>query len=318
MEYEERTFDCAHKKEVPPDMSMYAKMGALPLFLIKWLFKKNISKIREAMGGNSKDITIQTINSEDRNISGYHSPFRIRIYKPEIQKDNRPLIMFYHGGGWIGGSLGAVEDFCTAIADQADSVVISVDYHLAPEHPYPEGLEDSYCAIKWAVDHAKELGVNVNKIVTAGDSAGGNFATILTFMAKERQEFKIDKQILIYPATNLVEESSEKQKNQIKGWDKISRAMMRLYVKNPKDAKNPYVSPMLSPSFEQMPPALLTVGDQDFLLDSVKKYAELLDRAKNKVKLIVYKDTNHAFIDNTGNCLEANNFIKEAVSFIKS
>ena len=89
----------------------------------------------------------------------------------------------------------AVEDYCKGVCDQADCVVISVEYHLAPEHPYPEGLEDSYLAVKWAVENKSELNLDENKIIVSGDSAGGNFSAVLTFMAKERKEFKIAKQI---------------------------------------------------------------------------------------------------------------------------
>ncbi len=223
-------------------------------------------------------------------------------------------MMFYHGGGWIGGSLRAVEDHCKGVSDQGDCVVISVAYHLAPEHPYPEGLEDSYAAVKWAVQNKQDLGIDPNKIIVSGDSAGGNFAAVLTFMAKERQEFAIAKQILIYPGTNLAEEEGSPMSKEMA---KVMRALNGLYLKDISLLKDLHISPAYAPSFKDFPDALMTVGEDDFLNAGVKKYAHLLSDAGNEVKLIVYKETNHAFIDNTGNCMEADDFVREAAEFIR-
>ena len=160
MKYIEKEYEF---EELNQDMGGFAKLAKMPIFLAKIMIKANVRKIREAMGGDSKDITTRKIIVQDKMIEGHKSDIRIRIYTPE-EKNTRPLMMFYHGGGWIGGSVEAVDDYCKAISDQADCVVISVDYHLAPEAKFPEGVEDSYKALAWGVENAKELTGEKTKI----------------------------------------------------------------------------------------------------------------------------------------------------------
>ena len=317
MEYVEKEL-LGKQMEEPMDLSKMEKMAKLPSFLVKILLKAKIENIRAMMGGDSKDITTRTITIEDKIISGYRSDVRIRIYKPE-GKIKRPLMVFFHGGGWIGGSLEAVEDYCKGVCDQADCVVISVEYHLAPEHPYPVGLEDSYLAVKWAIENKSELNIDENKIVVSGDSAGGNFSAVLTFMAKERKEFKIAKQILIYPATVFDAKDDPNENPPVSaGMKKVTRIMISLYLKGKADSSDPYISPALARDFKGLPDALIAVGDQDMLYKSSLDYAKILDEAGNKVKFILYKNANHAFIDDTGNSEQADDLVREASEFIRS
>jgi len=311
MEYVEKELPVEQMEEQTDSLNL-EEIAKFPISLIVNFLKENIEKIRAGMGGGSKDITSRTITSEDKIISGYKNDLRIRIYRPE-NVIKRPLMVFFHGGGWFGGSLESVEEYCRGVCDQADCLVISVDYHLTPEHSYPEGLEDCYLAIKWAVKNKSELDIDENKIVVSGDSAGGNFSAVLTLMAKDRKEFKISKQILIYPATNLdihVNESSP-------GVDKFLQAIINLYLQDNVDSSDPYVSPALAKGFNNLPDALIAVGDQDGLYKSSLEYAKILDKAGNKVKFILYKNTDHAFIDRTGNSNQADDLVKEAAEFIR-
>ncbi|MHA1670274.1 MAG: alpha/beta hydrolase [Promethearchaeota archaeon] len=317
MEYVEKELP-GKQTEKPMDLSKMEKMAKLPSFLIKFLLKKNITKIRTMMGGDSKDITTRTIISEDKIISGYRSDVRIRIYKPE-ENIKRSLMVFFHGGGWIGGTIEAVEDYCKGVCDQADCVVVSVEYHLAPEHPYPVGLEDSYLAVKWAVENKSELNIDENKIIVSGDSAGGNFSAVLTFMVKERKEFKIAKQILIYPATIFDAKDDPNNNPPVSAaMKKVTRIMISFYLKGKADSSDPYISPALAKNFNNLPDALIAVGDQDMLYKSSLDYAKILDKAGNKVKFILYKNANHAFIDDTGNSDQADDLVREAAEFIQS
>ena len=301
-------------EEPPMDISKIAK---LPTFLIKAFFKAGINKIRAQMGGDSKDITTRKITSEDKVISGYKNDVTIRIYKPEEQV-KRPLMAFFHGGGWFGGSLWAVEEYCKGVSDQADCVVISVEYHLAPEHPYPEGLEDCYLAVKWAVENKNELNIDENKIIVSGDSAGGNFAAVLTLMAKDRKEFNISKQVLIYPATVFDFQGVDNEDSPlIRGMAKFNKVLFNIYTKGKANPSDPYISPALAKDLKNQPDALIAVGDQDFLYKSSLEYANKLDEAGNKVNFILYKNANHAFIDDTGNSEQADDLVREASLFIR-
>ncbi|GAJ18958.1 unnamed protein product, partial [marine sediment metagenome] len=192
---------------------------------------------------------------------------------------------------------------------------------LAPEHPFPEGLEDCYAAIKWAVANKEDLKIDPNQISVGGDSAGGNFAAVLSLMAKDRKEFSISKQILIYPATNLVDLMISDDVSDFPfppGMIKVMEVMNSLYFKGKVDKRNPYISPAFAKDLSNLPPALIAVGDKDFLYKSSLKYAKKLDEAGNIVKFILYKNANHAFIDDTGNSDQADDLVKEAAEFIQN
>lgn len=315
MEYIEKEFSVKQLEE-PEDFLNLEEITHLPISVIETFLKENIEKIRAGMGGDCKDITTRTIISEDKIIPGYKSDLRIRIYKPEDTK-KRPLMVFFHGGGWFGGSIESIEEYCKGVCDQADCVVISVDYHLAPENPYPEGLEDCYLAIKWAVKNKSKLNIDENKIIVSGDSAGGNFSAVLTLMAKHRKEFRIAKQILIYPATNLNINPQESSIDSAEG-DKIFQAMINVYLQDKVDSSDPNVSPALAKDFKKLADALIAVGDQDALYKSSLEYTKRLDKAGNKVKFIPYKNADHAFIDRTGNSDQPDDLVKEAAEFIRN
>jgi acetyl esterase/lipase len=310
MEYVEKELPVKQMEEQTDPLNL-EEIAKFPISLIENFLKENIDKIRAGMGGGSKDITTRTITSEDVIISGYKNDLRIRIYRPE-NAIKRPLMVFFHGGGWFGGSLESVEEYCKGVCDKADCLVISVDYHLTPEHPYPEGVEDCYLAIKWAVLNKSELNIDENKIVVSGDSAGGNFTAVLSLMAKDRKEFKISKQILIYPATNLDIHANESSP----GVDKFLQAIVNLYLQDNVESSDPYVSPALANDLNNLPDALIAVGDQDGLYKSSLEYAKILDKAGNKVKFILYKNADHAFIDRTGNSNQADDLVEEAAEFI--
>ena len=311
------------EKDIPvkeaeiPDMGMLRKLAKLPKGVITFFLKKNIAMMRENMGGHSRDISKRAIKTENRSIPGYKSKIRLQIYVPEGKKQ-RPLLVFFHGGGWFGGSMWAVENFCKGVCDQADCVGINVEYHLAPEAPFPIGLEDSYAAIKWAVENKEYLEIDPTKVVISGDSAGGNFAAAISLMARERKEFSVNKQILIYPATDLVGKLMKETSKMPPEMKKINEAMMGMYFKGKVDKIDPRISPVYAKDLSNLPATLITVGDQDFLYESSVTFGKKLDAAGTKVKFILYKNANHAFIDDTGTSELADDFVREAAEFIKN
>ncbi len=139
---------------------------------------------------------------DDRTIDGPNGDVPIRIYQPEGEPAARPAIVFFHGGGWVMGYLDLYDSLCQSFAKAGDCVVVSVDYRLSPEHKFPAGVEDSFAATSWLAEHADELGVDRNRLVVCGDSAGGNLAAAVCLMARDRKFGSIAAQVLVYPITN--------------------------------------------------------------------------------------------------------------------
>ena len=145
------------------------------------------------MGAENMDISKREILTEEFCVPGYKSEIRLLKYSP-VAKSVKPVMIFIHGGGWIGGKPEVVENYCKAISDRLDYAVVSVDYHLAPEHKFPEGLEDCYNAARWVYSNADKIGIDPNRMCVSGDSAGGNYASVLCLLSKERKEFSFTHQ----------------------------------------------------------------------------------------------------------------------------
>jgi len=279
----------------------------------KFLMKKAYKFVRTQMGGKSKDISTREISIKDEIINGYEDPITVRVYKP-VEEKIRPVMVFCHGGGWVGGTIDVTHDYCKAVSDFADCVVVSVDYHLAPEKKYPVGLEDAYAAIKWTLNNKERLQIDEKQLIVSGDSAGGNLSVALCFMAHDRQEFEIAKQILLYPAVSIDHTNSKYKIEKNLLLDGFSE----LYLPSEDLRGARYISPFAQPNLENLPPVLITVGTHDFLFNQVFRFAKRLDEAGNSVRFVLYKNIDHAFVDNTGYCPYAEDFIKEVSRFINN
>jgi acetyl esterase/lipase len=284
----------------------------LPGRLVDVALRLDLQRIRRGMGGTSRDVTRRPISVEDRQIRGSVGEVRIRIYAPGTS-GRRPAVLFHHGGGWFGGSVAAVEEFCKGVADQGDAVVISVDYHLAPRYRFPVAVEDSYRALLWTVDHAGEIGIDPSRITVAGDSAGGNIAAVLTIMANDRREVEIDGQILIYPA---LDNRLEHMHANFPESHKAMAATVRLYLGRRQRSDHPYVSPITYDRLGALPSALIAVGGLDDLYGTAWAYGEALADAGVAVDFITYRNASHAFIDDTGYDPNAGDLVAEAARFI--
>lgn len=138
---------------------------------------------------------------EDRTIKGRNGDIRVRVYQ---QKPDSPVLVYYHGGGFVICSIESHDALCRRIARLSNSTVVSVDYRLAPEHKFPAAVYDCYDATKWVAENAEELRIDPSKIFVGGDSAGGNLAAAVSIMARDSGEDFIKHQILIYPVVNFV------------------------------------------------------------------------------------------------------------------
>jgi acetyl esterase len=233
----------------------------------------------------------------DMFIPGPEGQIPVRTYTPD-GKGPFPILLFFHGGAWVVGDLLDAEDhICAALAEQTPCVVVSVNYRLAPEHPYPEGLEDCYAALQWATGHVPDG--DGTRIAVSGESAGANLATVVTLMSKERGGPLISSQILFCPVTNLVGYNTESQQTFAEGFF-LRRADMDgarlLYVPDERVWKDPHVSPLLADDLTGLPPALVITAGCDPLRDEGEAYARRLQDAGVAARSIRYEDMIHAFL----------------------
>lgn len=281
------------------------RMGSGGPLAQRWLMKLLprtlvVKKMREFMGFPNQDIAFDRVTTRRLSIPGPDGDVPVRVYTPE--GTNLPLLVYFHGGGWIGGSVDTVENICRGIADRAGCIAINVDYRLAPEHRFPAGLEDCYAAVEWAHAKGRDLGGDPERLVVAGDSAGGNLATVCCLLAHERHGPRIGHQVLVYPGVDLSGcYAAERGPNGGPG-PKLdtSNWIGSLYVERKELLADPRCSPWLieNPSF--MPPALLISAEYCFIRDQGEAYAEKLAAAGVPVKAIRYNGVGHAFLDKVG------------------
>ena len=214
---------------------------------------------------------------EDRTIPGPEGEIPVRIMKPG-PGDSYPLLVWFHGGGWTIGNLNSGADAQRLLANVANCVIVSVDYRLAPEHPYPAPLDDCYAALEWAVANAADLGADAGRLAVGGDSAGGNLAAVVAQKARDEGGPAIGFQLLVCPVTDS---DFERPSFHEFGDPKylLSSEMMqwfwRYYVGD-RDMTDPRVAPLRAESLEGLPPAHVVIAGCDVLRDEGLAYAERL------------------------------------------
>jgi acetyl esterase len=240
---------------------------------------------------------------EDRTIPGPDCEIPIRIYQPlhKLDGDQCPVIIFLHGGGWVIASVAAYEGLCRTLANASRSIVISVEYRLAPESKFPAAVEDSYAATLWASQRVAEFGGDPERLAVMGDSAGGNLAAAVCLMAKDRGTPTLAFQALIYPVTSYAFDTPSYRDNS-EGY-LLSRDGMRWfwaqYLRNEEDGKNPYAAPLQAPDLSGLPPALVMTAEFDPLRDEGNAYARRLQDAGVAVQLEQFDGMIHGFLRQT-------------------
>jgi acetyl esterase len=233
---------------------------------------------------------------ENLAIPGPHGEISARLYAPEVSP-NQPAVVYFHGGGWVIGSVETHDYLCRLIANGAKCTVLSVDYHLAPEHKFPTAADDAYAATTWASRHASELGIDPSRIAVAGDSAGGNLAAVVALMARDLGGPAILHQALIYPVIDFNFKTTSYRDN-AEGYllsTKSMRWFWAHYLASEADGANPYASPLRAESLAGLPPALIVSAEYDPLRDEDKAYAERLRAAGVDVTYAQYEGQVHGF-----------------------
>ncbi len=240
---------------------------------------------------------------ENRAIPGPAGEIAIRIYTPRDAKDAVLAgLVFFHGGGFVIGDLDTHDDLCRCLANESGCRVVAVDYRLAPEHPFPAAVDDSFAATQWVAAHAAELGIDPRRLAVGGDSAGGNLAAVVAQLAKANGP-AIAFQLLIYPVTQLGAPDTPSMRENAKGYFLEKEGMewfTRLYAPDAKHRHDPRLSPMLCADLAGQPPAYVITAGFDPLRDEGKDYADKLDAAGVPVTHVNYPGMVHGFFSMRG------------------
>ena len=263
--------------------------------------KNNYKIVRQLENAAHMDVTKPFYKTWDHTVTRGDHVIPVRIFSPDETLRDFPILLFFHGGGWVIGNIDSYNKVCRTMAKLTKHIVVSVDYRLAPEHRYPNGLLDCYEVAKELFLNSGLLHIRPEQITLIGDSAGANLAAAVSLMARDNGEFFPERQILIYPATyNDHTEHSPFPSVRENGTDylltsKRVQDYMELYMNSPKDLTDPYFAPLLSENLKDQPKTLIITAQYDPLRDEGEAYAHRLMKDGNQVELHRIRDALHGF-----------------------
>jgi acetyl esterase len=232
---------------------------------------------------------------EDRAVASPDGEIPIRVFTPDAPGP-LPILVHYHGGGWVIGNIDQSENLCRAMANATPCIVVSVEYRLAPETRFPGGVEDCYAATKWVAEHGVELGGDPSRLAVGGESAGGNLAAAVAIMARDRGGPKISFQLLVYPIADYDFETGSYREN-AEGYG-LTRDTMQYFWELYLDDSTPGTHPLIAvvkSDLAGLPPALVITAECDVLRDEGIAYAEKLKAAGVPVEHAHYPGQIHGF-----------------------
>ena len=230
----------------------------------------------------------------------YEVPVRIYLPREKVTED-LPVFLFFHGGGWVTDCIDNYERICARLASATEHIVVSVEYRLAPEHPFPTGFQDCYAVAKAIYTNRFILNVNPEHITLIGDSAGGNLAAAVSLKARDEGIFLPKRQILIYPAVNNdYSEASKFQSVKDCGSDYLltagkMRDYIDFYAAKEEDKQNKYFAPLMETDYSNQPDTLILTAEFDPLRDEGEEYGRRLKEAGNYVEVHRIKDALHGY-----------------------
>lgn len=258
-------------------------------------------------GPNTAGAKIELAEVNDLWIPLQDGKIRARQYVTEhTDAASRPTLVYFHGGGWCIGSIETHDSLCRHLVNDAEVNVISVDYRLAPEHPFPQAAHDAINATKWIIEQAETLHINPKSIFVAGDSAGGNLSAVVSLALRNDTQHPLLGQILIYPCVDQNLENSvrypsfEEQKMTPPLTSDQMATMMHIYLKNPEYSNNWLASPILADHFNDLPPALIITAQFDPLRDQGYEYYKTLSQNKIETKYHETQGMTHGFFEMYG------------------
>lgn len=237
----------------------------------------------------------------DLTAPGPAGPVSVRLYRARAagQGEAQPALVYFHGGGWVIGSLDSHDGVCRELANRADCTVLSIDYRLAPEHKFPAAVDDCVAATQWAWENAVSLGIDRDRLAVGGDSAGGNLAAVVALSARDSGTPKLKFQLLIYPACDMgmghgsIAEFAEQLP--------LTRSTMKwfidLYLRGAADVPDWQASPLKAGNLKNLPPAYILTAGYDPLRDEGEAYAAALKAAGVAVEAKRFPGQIHGFLN---------------------
>ena len=258
------------------------------------------------------------VASTDRTVPTRGGEMTLRVYTPDAIDSAQPPVLYIHGGGWVTGGLDSCHWLCAELSARLATVVVSVDYRLAPEDRFPAALEDCQDALDFLVNHGSELGVDGSRVIVGGDSAGGNLAAALAYWDAHNARH-IVQQLLIYPGLDLTLSSPSYRAglSRLLTADLLAVAVEH-YLGKDGDVKNPLVSPLLADSVAGLPSAVILTGQHDPLRDDGKLYADKLADAGVAVAYRNYGTMGHGFFSTPRLCRESGQAMADLITLTRA
>jgi acetyl esterase len=272
--------------------------------------------LQDAAPLNGEPVPVAAV--ADRAVPGPGGELPVRVYTPEGEPPF-PIVVFFHGGGWVVGTLDTYDPLCRALAAATPAVVVSVDYRLAPEHRWPAAVEDAYAATEWASRNAAALGGAQHRLAVAGDSAGGNLAAVVALGARDRGGPAIAFQLLVYPVLDAAGDTGS--------WAEfaeghyLTAAGMRWYWDHylgGADGAAPDASPLRAAFVGGLPPALVIGAEYDILRDEGEAYAARLAGAGVDATASRHAGVVHGFVRWRAVTGAAEDALQEAAAALRS
>jgi acetyl esterase len=278
--------------EIQPIIDLMEATPGPPDHLVPVAAARAASDLESAeMSGPGEEVA----DVRDVELPGPGGAIRVRVYRPDGEGP-LPLVAYVHGGGWVIGTLDTYDPLCRALANASGAVIASIDYRLAPEHPFPAAPDDVRAAVRWLAEHADELGADPARIGIAGDSAGGNLATVTARRLRDEGGPELRFQALVYPVCDSALNTPSYREKSV-GFALTAASMQRfwrLYL-NGSDGRHPDASPLQAESLAGLPPAFVLTVPDDVLCDEGEAYARALEAAGVPVTLCRYDGAVHGF-----------------------
>lgn len=257
---------------------------------------------REHFDARTEGVAVEPLVGEvmDRSIPGPAGDLPVRIYRPVDASSATPALLFFHGGGWVIGTIDTHDVVCRALTEASGATVVSVDYRLAPEHHFPAAIDDCEAATRWVAEHGHEVGIDGSRLAVCGDSAGGNLAAAVALSCSDGP--LISAQALVYPVTDLSTDTRPSQIANATGYLLEQAGMAWFidhYVPAVSDRTNPRCSPLLG-ALGGQPPAIVLTAEFDPLLDEGRAYAAALSEAGVEVEYDMIDGHVHTFFTQVG------------------